>query len=133
MDVHHRFHIEGSISAFDFFSIVIWKSNRVKSTIAKRLQKMDPAERFELEPIVRDLTSALFIAASARDRLSILTQTWRFKLAMASAILTVLWPDEFTVYDVRACGQLGDFHALAPGTRLHRSHAKASICYTCYE
>ena len=27
-DVHRRFHEEGSIGAFDFFSIVIWKANR---------------------------------------------------------------------------------------------------------
>lgn len=26
---------------------------------------------------------------------------------MASAILTVLYPDRFTVYDFRACGELG--------------------------
>lgn len=30
---------------------------------------------------------------------------------MASAILTVLWPDEFTVYDSRVCGQLRDLGA----------------------
>ena len=29
---------------------------------------------------------------------------------MATAILTVLYPEEFTVYDVRACDALGDFH-----------------------
>jgi len=28
---------------------------------------------------------------------------------MASAILSVLYPDDFTVYDVRVCGVLGDF------------------------
>ena len=36
---------------------------------------------------------------------------------MASAILTVLWPDVFSVYDVRVCQQLEDFHALADATR----------------
>jgi hypothetical protein len=28
---------------------------------------------------------------------------------MASAILTVLYPDDFTVYDIRVCDVLGDF------------------------
>lgn len=112
VDVHDRFHSEGSIGAFEFFSIVIWKANRAKSNIAKRLLKMDPSGRRELEPIVRDLTGALFDAPSGRDRLRILMQQWGFMLPMASAILTVLWPEEFTVYDVRACGQLGDFHKL---------------------
>jgi hypothetical protein len=32
---------------------------------------------------------------------------------MASAILTVLYPDDFTVYDYRLCEQLGDFYNLA--------------------
>ena len=36
-DVRRRFHAERSLSAFDFFSIVIWKANRAKSKIAHRL------------------------------------------------------------------------------------------------
>lgn len=38
--VHKRFINQGHISAPDFFLIVIWKSNRSKSKIAKRLLKM---------------------------------------------------------------------------------------------
>ena len=34
---------------------------------------------------------------------------------MATAILTVLYPDYFTVYDTRVCNQLGGFSNL--GTR----------------
>jgi hypothetical protein len=34
-------------------------------------------------------------------------------LPMASAILTVLWPDEFSVYDRRVCEQLNDFEWVA--------------------
>ena len=120
VDVHETFHMEGSIGAFDFFSIVIWKANRAKSKIARRLQKMDPGGRIELELIVRDLTRSLFDAASARDRLHILMQKWGFLLPMASALLTVLWPDEFTVYDVRACGELSAFHTLGDETREDR-------------
>jgi len=41
-DVHKRFKTEGSIGAFDFFSIVIWKANRAKSRIAKRLLSKYP-------------------------------------------------------------------------------------------
>ena len=36
---------------------------------------------------------------------------------MASAILTVLYPDEFTIYDYRLCEQLRDFHKLATLSR----------------
>lgn len=35
---------------------------------------------------------------------------------MASAILTVLYPEEFTVYDIRACEQLGGGHEKAGNT-----------------
>lgn len=35
-DVYRRFRDNGSIGAFEFFSIVIWKANRAKSITAKR-------------------------------------------------------------------------------------------------
>ena len=49
-------------------------------------------------------------ADGPRSRLAVLIQGWGFLLPMASAILTVLYPHEFTVYDVRVCDVLGDFH-----------------------
>jgi len=33
-------------------------------------------------------------------------------LPMATAILSILWPDEFTVYDVRVCSELSGFDIL---------------------
>jgi hypothetical protein len=36
-------------------------------------------------------------------------EEWGFRLPMASAILTVLYPKDFTVYDNRVCDALGDF------------------------
>lgn len=112
-DVHRRFHADGCIGAFDFFSIVIWKANRAKSKVARGLLRNDRPKRRNLEPIVRDLTASLHVAADAQARLGILMGVWKFRLAMATAILTVLWPDEFTVYDVRVCGILGDYERLA--------------------
>jgi hypothetical protein len=38
---------------------------------------------------------------------------WGFRLPTASAILTVLYPNDFTVYDSRVCGELGAFEELA--------------------
>lgn len=116
-DVNSRFHDAGWLNAFDFFSIVIWKANRAKSNVAKRLLRHDPESRIDLDAIVRHLTRRLYDAASARDRLEMLMIDWGLKLPMASAILTVLWPDEFTVYDVRACEQFGRFGNLTNLTR----------------
>ncbi len=115
-DVHQRFHQEGSIGAFDFFSIVIWKANRAKSHTARRLLRTDPAGRSELEPIVRDLSRNLYGAGDAKERLRILMKDWGFYLPMASAILSVFWPDEFSVYDVRVSDQLGRFQKLGNKT-----------------
>ena len=115
-DVHQRFHQEGSIGAFDFFSIVIWKANRAKSHTAKRLLRTDPAGRSELEPIVRDLSRNLYGARDAKERLRILMIDWGFYLPMASSILSVFWPDEFSVYDVRVSDQLGRFQKLGNKT-----------------
>ena len=104
-DVHKQFQALGHITAFDFFCVVIWKANRSKSRIAKRLLAQAP--RYEnLDAAVKALTSAIFKAESPKRRLEIISKTWGFRLPMASAILTVLYPDEFTVYDVRVCGML---------------------------
>jgi hypothetical protein len=98
-DVHSRFHRDGFLSAFDFFSIVIWKANRAKTLIARRL--LSRAQTEELDSAVRKLSHSIYLADTMRERLRILLEDWGFHLPMASAILTVLWPDFFTVYDVR--------------------------------
>ena len=35
--VNTKFHKYGFLSAFDFFTIIIWKANRAKSKISKRI------------------------------------------------------------------------------------------------
>lgn len=116
-DVRERFHSSGSIGAFDFFSIVMWKANRAKTHIARKLLKLDPERQSGLEPIVRGLTSQLHRAPDSESRMRLLIDRWRFSLPMASAILAILWPDEFTVYDKRVCKQLGRFEKLANRTK----------------
>ena len=118
--VHRRFHVEHSIGAFDFFSIIIWKANRAKSKVAKKVLARKAGGEKDLEAIVRRLTSCLYQASGGRERLRLLIEDWRFPLPTASAVLTVFWPKEFTVYDVRVCGQLGDHHRLAHWTNFER-------------
>ena len=116
-----RFQEEHSLEASDFFCIVIWKANRSKSKIAKRLLTRDPKtrkplakERKTLDPVVRDLTARIHGIKDAKSRLAYLVKDWGFRLPMATAILTVLYPEEFTVYDVRVCGQVGMLQDLTP-------------------
>lgn len=106
--VSPRFHAEHTLSAFDFFCIVIWKANRAKSRIAKRL--LSHANYTDLDSAVKALTAAIAHAPTPKEKLQVLLNEWGFLLPMASAILTVLYPDDFTVYDIRVCDILGDFH-----------------------
>jgi len=106
--VQPKFAQEGQLSVADFFCIVIWKANRAKSKIAERLlQKYG-----NLETAVQSLTSGLSQQSNAEDKLRYLMEDWGFRLPMASAILTVLYPNDFTIYDVRVCDLLGRFHNL---------------------
>lgn len=102
-----RFAKQGYLTAFDFFCIVIWKANRAKSKIARKLQKVDK----DLDRAVGVLTYGLAQQSNGKDRLRVLWEAG-FDLPMASAILTVLYPDEFTMYDQRVCDMLGRFHNL---------------------
>ena len=109
-DVRNRFHSEGSLGAFDFFCIVIWKANRAKSRMAARLIEEG---HDSLEVACRTLTAEIARAEDERSRFMVLVHDWRFRLPMASAVLTVLYPDGFTVYDYRVCDVIGGFHHIA--------------------
>lgn len=105
-----RFHAQGYLTAFDFFCIIIWKANRAKSNIARRLLAQSNAD--SLENAVFELTNGIYQQPTGKDRLRYLFETWKIWLPIASAILTILYPDEFTIYDYRVCDLLGDFHKL---------------------
>lgn len=102
VDVASKFNEHGKLDAFDLFSIIIWKANRAKSRLAKRLI----AKAGNLELAAEQFTTALFRPNTAMQRLIIARDEWGFYLPMASAILSVLWPADFTVFDYRACEQL---------------------------
>lgn len=106
--VSTRYAQKKSLSAFDFFCIVIWKANRAKSKVANRLLAHGNGQA-NLEAAVGILLSTISGAKDQKSRLSVLIETWGFRLPMASAILSVLYPEDFTVYDIRVCDVLGDF------------------------
>lgn len=101
--INKRFHENGSLDATDFFCIVIWKANRVKSIIASRLLKIFNT----LEEASRTITSHLHNESiSDFDRFHYLLGLG-FRIPMLSAILTVLYPERFLVYDYRICSHPG--------------------------
>ena len=118
-DVHDRFHSQGWLDAFDFFSIVIWKANRAKSLVARKLTKHTKGKT-DLDAIVHSLTTSLFKSVERRERMRLLIEDWGFALPMASAILTVLYPDEYTVYDYKVCALLQDFRHLKNSTNFEK-------------
>ena len=61
-----RFHAQGHLDAFDFFCIVIWKANRSKSLIARRLLATGAGD---LDAAVRRLTEGLAAWPEPRERL----------------------------------------------------------------
>jgi hypothetical protein len=107
-DVRQRFFRDGKLDAFDLFSIIIWKANRSKSKLARRLIK----KCGDLQVAASTFTTELFNAPSPEARLLVAMTSWGFYLPMASSVLSVLWPDEFTIYDVRVCDELGGFHSI---------------------
>ncbi|MCX6723676.1 MAG: hypothetical protein NT155_00700 [Candidatus Staskawiczbacteria bacterium] len=91
----------GYLTPEEFFCIVIWKANRAKTKIKKRLLLKN-----NLKDAVKELTRDIF-KEKGIDKLTILLNKWGFMLPMATAILTVLYPEEFSVYDIRVREQLG--------------------------
>lgn len=70
-------------------TIVIWKENRAKTQVSAKLR------RPTIEDGVTTLATQLYFADSVKDRLNIIMEEWGFYLPMATAILTVLFPEEF--------------------------------------
>ena len=105
-EVCPRFQQLGFLSASEFFCIVIWKANRAKSKIAKKVLRESGCN--SLDEAVRKLTEDIAQAGTAEARMRVLVEKWKFWLPMASAILTILYPEEFTVYDVRVAGVIDE-------------------------
>lgn len=105
------FRATGKLDAIDFLAILAWKTNRSKTNHLRRLQKLQEEER-SFGETVKAIALGIYEAENDAKRLEVLMKDWKFRLATASAILTVLYPDSFTVYDVRVCDELQAFHDL---------------------
>jgi hypothetical protein len=75
-DVSASFKKNRKLSAFDFFCIIIWKANRAKSKVARKLVAHEGAAGNNLETIVERLTSAIANAHDDKARIRILTENW---------------------------------------------------------
>ena len=92
--VSPRFEEEQTLSRYDFYAIVTWKSNRTKTKIRSGLASCGKS--------VSSLMGEVSRASTPSEKVEALLQVWGIGLALASAILTVCYPEEFTVLDYRA-------------------------------
>jgi len=103
LDVGRRFRASGNIQAADFYMLLMWKANRAKNIHRDRLKRMGDGS---FEAAVARIASGLHASTERKQRLSILMEKWKFALPTATAILTILYPDDFTVYDYRVCAEV---------------------------
>lgn len=99
-DVHRHFNDEKRLTPFQLFAIVIWKANRDKGRLKSGIEEGGPS--------VQDISSILARIESndeksKRDALKDLTngKIRGIGIPVASAILSALYPNDFTVVDYR--------------------------------
>ena len=100
-EVNKNFQNNGYLTSEEFFAIVIWKSNRSKTNVRRGIEKT--------KKTIRTITSEVFQAETPEQKLNTLISIPNIGIPIASAILTVCYPDDFTVVDYRACTALKDF------------------------
>lgn len=110
-DVGKRFRETGILDPADFYMLLIWKANRAKNRHRDRLKK----KAGSFQKAVSQIAASVHSSPEQRERLRILMEEWEFALPTATAVLTILYPKEFTVYDVRVCKELGEkYHPERP-------------------
>ncbi|MEK7081230.1 MAG: hypothetical protein AAB902_02490 [Patescibacteria group bacterium] len=82
----------------EFFAIIIWKRNASKTKILSGIKKSDET--------VKKITENLYKEKDRERKICILTKIDGIGIAIASAILTVCYPGEFTIADYRASASL---------------------------
>jgi hypothetical protein len=99
LGVGERFRQDGRLDPSDFYMLLIWKADRAKNYHKRRLEKI----AMTFSSAVAGIASDLYNASELKRRLQVLMGKWEFALPTATAILTILYPNDFTVYDWRVC------------------------------
>jgi len=102
-DVHNSFQKCGRLTPEEFFAIVIWKRNASKTKILNGIKRN--------RRTVSEITLKISEAKTREQKLSVLLSPKipGIGIAIASAILTVCYSDDFTIADYRACASLKEF------------------------
>src|SRR3989344_9092532 len=102
-NVNKNFHTRGHLNPEEFFAIVIWKRNASKTKILNGIKKTGRT--------ICEITSKISAAKTREQRLNALLvpKIPNIHIAFASAILTVCYPNDFTIADYRTCASLKNF------------------------
>lgn len=120
-NVNKNFHNRGYLTPEEFFAIVIWKSNRAKTNVRKGIIKSTKT--------ICTITSGIFRAKTSKEKLGVFLSPKipNIGIPIASAILTVCYPNDFTVADYRACASLQNF-----GEKVHGNPTISTSAYFEY-
>jgi thermostable 8-oxoguanine DNA glycosylase len=92
--VSKEFKQKQTLTTFEFFAIITWKSNRSKTKVRDGLAAAGKS--------ASDLMKSVSRAEKTEAKVETLRRIGGIGLPIASAILAVCYPDEFTVLDIRA-------------------------------
>jgi hypothetical protein len=98
----------GTLDPMALYLILDWKASRARTKHRARLAGISGS----FKAAVKEIASDLHAAAGPEQQLELLMTEWGFRLPTATAILTILYPDIFTIYDIRVCNALDAFHEL---------------------
>lgn len=96
--VSRRFVEDQTLTPYDFFAIVTWKSNRSKTKIKVGLATACKS----VEELMREVSQA----ATPEAKVQTLLDISGIGVAIASALLAVCYPEQFTVLDYRVWASL---------------------------
>lgn len=95
-EVNRNFRKNKSLTPGEFLAIVIWKRNASKTKIARGLSGTR----------IRSIVRSIYDEKDPEKKLEILLKIKYIGIAIASAVLTVLYPNKFTVVDYRVLNSL---------------------------
>ena len=97
-EVSKNFSEKHYLTSEEFFAIIIWKRNASKTKIRDSVKKHKIS--------IHDLTLNIYKEKTQNGKLNVLISIPNIGISIASAILTVCYPNDFTVVDYRVINSL---------------------------
>ena len=101
-EVSKNFQDRSFLTPEELFAIVIWKSPRAKTKVLRGIKE----KHLDVCKITKKLTD--FSQEKMKEKMKSLDDIWGIGLPIASAILTVCYPNNFTVVDYRTKNSFKD-------------------------